>query len=30
MMDSKTVSEYDQDIPQSLTADNPVIVKCKD
>ena len=27
MMDSKTVSEYDQDIPQSLTADNPMIVK---
>ena len=27
MMDSKTVSEYDQDIPQSQTADNPMIVK---
>ena len=30
MMDSITVSEYDQDIPQSQTADNPMIVKCKD
>ena len=29
MMDSKTVSEYDQDIPQSQTADNPMIVKFK-
>ena len=30
MMDSKKVSEYDQDIPQSQTADNRMIVKCKD
>ena len=25
---SKIVSEYDQEIPQSQTADNPVLLKC--
>ena len=30
MMDSITVNEYDQDIPLSQTADNPMSVKCKD